>query len=223
MELHEIIILTLSVGTLLAGILWVLYQGLRVRWPKGKRFEDRHSNEANITLPHTVHTRPYTVHTVFADGVELKIDQYKVRLAIARAIWASGAAWMLTRKSGRLTKDDSEIFEVVVLIATSDTMETKAKTWGLKKLAGYIDRHQTKQWGGSQLPMAVISELNAQEIIDRGEPVIHEMMHALERDYVGGADDHSNPVVWTAAAVREKVKHKAVQTLARELFTQKPA
>ena len=34
------------------------------------------------------------------------------------------------------------------------------------------------------------------EIVDTGEPVIHESLHALLDDFVGNADDHADETIW---------------------------
>lgn len=211
MELPHIIILALAIGALLAGGIWLLVTNLRRVWPEGKRFSGVYESGADYWS-----ALPYLVHVIFAPGVQVNA---RARSDAMKAVWAAGAAWNLARKDGRVTKDDFELHEVVVLFASAKTIRKQAVAWGYKNgLSGYIDRHKTKKWGGDLLPMAVISELSLERLHKDGEPVIHEMLHALERDYVGGADDHSNPVVWLAAAVKEQVKPKAVQLRAREIF-----
>ena len=210
MKVPEVVILVLSIVGLLGGLGWLLYDRLRRRWPTGTRLD--------AELPSTAETSRINLYVFFAkDVAKESIDHDFARAAIA-AIWSTAVAWSMARKDKRVTKDESPTRDVVLYVETALTMAAKAQAWGFKSLAGYITKWETRRWTGDELPMIVISELNLAEVIKTGEPVIHEMLHALERDYVGGKDDHSNPVVWTAAAHREGATNVVIQDTARHVY-----
>lgn len=50
-----------------------------------------------------------------------------------------------------------------------------------------------------EIPTAVTSPDYVEEIIETGEPVIHEACHASLDDYIGDENDHKHETIWTAA------------------------
>lgn len=199
MQPHEIGILVGAVGLLLGGLIWIVVGAFQWAWPKGKRITRKRGTR--------------TIHVVFSDG---QVDSAFADAA-AKAVWASAEGWEGARREGLVHKDTSEIKESVVLLASLEHMDAMAKALGFKTVAGYIDRIGAKRLGGvfrGSLPVAVISPRNVAEVGSTGEPVIHEMLHALSRDYSGDAMDHTNPNIWKGA----KGATKPVQTRAQQLF-----
>lgn len=210
MKPHEIVILFLTIAALLAGLIWLFWNNLRRRWPKGTRVD--------VALPATADTSRMELYLFYAPEIASNAIDKRFGSAAIAAVWSCAVAWAMARKDKRVTKDESPARETIVYVETAEVMAAKAKAWGYKSIAGYIAKFQTAKWGGDELPMIVVSELNLAEIISTGEPVIHEMLHALERDYVAGKDDHSNPVVWAAAAHRESASQPSIQEVARQTF-----
>lgn len=211
MKAHETLILVCALIALIVGIGWMLYNGLRRRWPEGKR--------TDFELPANSDTGRLRMYLFVANGASIKADTINCGPALIAAIWSCAVAWNMARKDGRVTKDDSPVREVIVRIETEAGMAAVARSWGFKKLSGFISKFKTSIWGGEELPLITVSELNVTEAISTGEPIIHEMCHGLERDYVGGKDDHSNPVVWSAAASREGAAQPSIQDVARSIYT----
>jgi len=196
---HEIVILVLGLGAVLAGLAWLIWSAVSIRFPPGQRIEL--DTEAGTV-----------VHVVLSDDIS-KVDVNRLASRTAIAVGASAQAWMQIRSEGGVDEDASEIDEVVIWFAPNTHMEALAKMWGFKRLDGFIGKAKTRAFGFRYLPLATISPLVADEVMMTGEPVIHEMMHALLRDYRGGVDGHTNPNVWTASGGAA-----SVQSLARKLF-----
>ena len=213
MQAHEAVILILVVLSLLGGFGWIIYSSLRLLWPKGKRYTESYPGPGTGGVP-------YQVHVIFEEGV--KADRV-LAMHAAKAVWATGAAWMLAKKDGRVTDDDHRLIEVIVVFATGASMDKMAKEMGYKSLAGRGTVHRMRQWWPFELPIAYISERNIEEVRKNGEPVIHEMVHTvaghLETVEMEG---HVDPILWAAARHKEGLDEPSVQERAGDIYTSQP-
>jgi hypothetical protein len=200
MPIYAFIILTVTLLAFAFGLAWFLISSFTVKFPEGKR------------LTYAVNKR--IVHIVVSEPI-LGLDT--VATACARAVGASCVAWSELSKMGRVKKRTLD--EAVVWIAPLIHIEATAKMMGFKILNGYIAKAQSGGFNFKELPMAVISPLvtgGTGQLLMTGEPVIHEMMHALNGDYAADANDHSNMNVW---AENNTTGEPSVQGRARMLYS----
>jgi hypothetical protein len=212
MQAHEIVILAVTLTMIAAFVGLMLWDGFRARWPKGIRQETKWGDGR------------YLCHVIHSPGLGTKWSGSPASSRAAKAVWAAGSAWRSARAIGRVAKDDSEISEVIILFVEAQHMLDRVKAVNAQQgtsyrtLAGYIDRHHTRKWKGRDIPMAVISEECFDGMFKTGEPVIHEVLHALARDYHGDAADHANPMIWAQSA--HLAEGTCVQDLAQSLYAE---
>jgi len=175
-----------AVPTLLLFVfvpVYVLWLGPKPRIPKGTRIDKRIGR--------------ILVHVVWhPDGVMPgRSNREAVAYACAQAVRCTRMAWVM------LDKDDADIIDEVVVWFQPGSVFSKP---GAAAYATW-----SRSYGiGRGVPMAVIRTEYCDEVIKRGEPVIHEMLHALH-DYDAR---HKAKDVWAVHG------DGAAQAIARRAF-----
>ncbi len=205
METPALVTLVVACGTLLAFIVYLAVGLFVYRLPPGDHMVRRRGK--------------YKVHVVFDKS--LPFDRHLFADITAKAVECAGRAWTAARARGEVVDDDSEIHTCVVHWTSSTHMDAYSARRG-RTILGYLTQTQKRTFGINPIPMAVISPNTAADFLRRGEPVIHEMLHALRRDYVGDKEgeheDHSTPEVWTRAAEKTGYLGTPVQAAAQVIF-----
>ena len=162
----------------IGAALWFLWLGRIPTWPSGERIKVKY--------------RGTTVHmVVHAPSTFLPAGQYQATAeACARAVQMTRIAWLAAQLPHHA------VSTICVWFPTDERFDQ----WpGIKPtdaafLAG------TGANVGSGIPMVVIRPKYAANIIVKGEPVIHEVTHALLGDYSEPDKDrdHSHSQAWVA-------------------------
>lgn len=187
-----ILLITLvAFGALGAYYVW---SANRLKLPKGQ----------SITYTY----RGCKVHTVYESG-SISNYLYLVSKACEKAVAASLDAWSLTagdvHSRLRLAAVNSNK-EIVIYFVTDQSMDK------VNPDAASIQVMAPVYNGTSHVPMLSIRERYYAEVIKTGEPVIHEMLHALSH----GDPEHANLEVWAENQPKNKVL--TVQNLARQIY-----
>lgn len=202
MEAHVIVITALSVGGLIAALVVILWQSLRMKWPEGKRSEHGY--------------RGYKVHLIVSEKANIK--RIGLGDAVARMAWATGSAWREAMTLGRVKGSTEPAKEVIVRFASGEEMDSRAAKSGYKSIAGSVSILKLREWFPVRMANAVISERNVDEAREKGEPVIHEILHTLEGIDGINEKDHTDPAIWRGARVRSGSDKSSVQERAQEIF-----
>ena len=187
-------ILIVVVMALAASATWLLWRGREPHIPNG--------------FSHTASRGRYKITTViqYRDHGDLE----KISHACALAVWAAGRAWAAVKKS-----PDDEIEHVCVYFTDDDLFE-QHRFRELRKAVAFLV--YTGANVGAGIPMAVIRASIVPEVLATGEPVIHEMLHALlgQSSEPDKDRDHSDAAVWAANG-------GGVQLMARGLYKKNAA
>ena len=194
--MEGLIILIVSVTALVAMIVWLLATGFRNRWPEGTRVEAEYKGH-KVTM---------IIAPRWAPGPGISFEGRA--LALAKAVWASAEAWR--RATDSEARDVSEVAVYIADRATFDALLPTAGSIG----AAFLGRVPRRLGQGPPL-ISIRAEL-AEHLFATGEPMLHEMMHALTDQYaaVGDGATHQNPVLWTEHADNPG----SVQARARALY-----
>ena len=168
------------------------------KWPQGETYIKKY--------------RQHTVRVVFADDVTRDFSYTKDRLAnaAAMAVYAADHGWAIARARASGWKHYRKAKTVCVLFRGRKHMQEKQKQWGKDtELYGYLTK---VPHGIHYVPLVVINEDQEHNLIENGEIVIHEMMHALSNTYIATDKIHDDPTVW---AVSEEWFRASAQTHGR--------
>lgn len=193
MELSDLqwwgwLILVVPIALLLGAAVWLLWLGRRPILPKGRT---------------QIATRgAYKVHVVSA-SVET-VDMTTTSKRASLAVWAAAMAWQRSRNDGA----HKEIKEVVVLLVDDDYFQAQSFT-ELRTAAAFLIHANSHV--GSGIPMAVMRANIRKELWETGEPVIHEMLHAMLGEFSEPDKDrdHSDYETWEANSDDESIQHWA--------------
>jgi hypothetical protein len=173
LQTHEWVVLSLTVMAFgVVGALALL--NMRPRYPDGDHYEGTF--------------RRHDVEVIFA--VKLKrADAKELVKRCAVATWATAFA-VPPKAKGPLD-------HVCVYFVDDDDFESFPYR-GLDKAAAFL----TKTKGWRPIPMAVIRSRYLEEMRDKGEPLIHELLHAALGAYSEPDKDrdHSHMLAWRANA-----------------------
>ncbi len=190
MDVKDWVITIISVGGLLFAGVWLLlhyfWLGRRYRWPglEGSRRTSGYEG--------------YEVHVLTSAGAPSIVLQG----SCAKAVAATGHGWTLTGQTGPHKK----IGEVAVWFRPDVEFDHEPREY-LRKAAAYLD--EVPRSVGGHMPLAVIRVSLISLVISEGEPVIHEMLHALDDRDPG----HTDPEIWQATG-----KARSAQARAREVY-----
>lgn len=190
MNTVAITILSLTLATFLALGIWFFGFGRRLLWPKGERLKRVTSGGVDVFV-------------ILGPGMEALLSQAKkakVADACRTAIDSCFVAWNKHRPRERA---EESIDRLAVEFVTDDEMNRRIRAiWGAdRQINGYLWRVSRAQWG-SQIPMAVVRGSLFQLVIDRGEPVIHETIHALLGEFSAkGVDRSHSDEAWTKVSI----------------------
>ncbi len=158
--------------------------------------------------------RQYEVRVVFPDGV--KVEEPEKSLLIdrtARAVYAASYGWALSRVTVSGWHHHLKKKRICVMFRDQAHFEAKAKKRdNTKELYAYLIK---VPHGAHYVPLLVINETQIPKVIRTGEPVIHEMMHALSNTYITYDTIHDDPTIW---AVSERWFKESAQTHGRITF-----
>jgi hypothetical protein len=159
LQLHHWIILIVSGGILFFIASWIAWLGRFPRFPKGEHFEARYSSDR-------------TVHVIFqTPGIRgARESAWPGPKAVARAC-AVAVDCIIEEMGAHHAVDD-----VCIYFVTGARFEAYPYT-GLNKAAAFLI--DTGASVGSGIPMAVIRERCIEQVVNTGEPVIHEMLHLI--------------------------------------------
>lgn len=181
MATDEIVILSLTAALLIGGVVLLVVQFNSWRWPDGRRVKRRTGQGVEVTTidaPGASAGERAEVGQACVKAVEIVFDMYA---------------------SYRGVKPWEEIDRVAVQFIPDAEMDRIQKvSWPqYKSVAAYLVT--VSRYAGSQtMPLAIIRESLAPLVVEKGAPVIHEMMHALRGEFSGERldRDHSHEV-WT--------------------------
>ena len=157
--------------------------------------------------------RQYEVRVVFDEDV--KVEEPEKSLLIdrtARAVYAASYGWALSRTTVSGWQHHLKSKKICVLFRDRAHFEAKAKKRNITELYAYLIK---VPHGVHYVPLLVINETQIPKVIRTGEPVIHEMMHALANTYITYDTIHDDPTIW---AVSERWFKESAQTHGRITF-----
>lgn len=130
----------------------------------------------------------FKVTVVFGLGVTQEYDRKHVTEMCAMAAWSLHGVWQRERRA--------DIKQVVVMFRTKDTfMSGRYKDLYANHAAAYIS--SCRKGFRKSLPMPVIQEKYIPQVIMRGEPVMHELCHALlGQKFISPGGQHKEEDVW---------------------------
>lgn len=167
----------------LGGLVWNIYWWNRPIFPKSSRY-----------------TRKRGAWTVDVFGEGLTPEDAD---ACANAVHAAIRAWV--DRFGRI----EDGFDGRRLVAVRIEPESWFKEQMRTGMAAFLWSVHFRR-GGWYYPMPTIRSDFLAQIRSTGNPLIHEMLHALQRDEQGEKDrDHSDPVVWAQAGGKDSVEGRA--------------
>lgn len=193
MDIVGIIIAVVAVVALVAMLVWLFATGFNNRWPKGERFEAKRGIH-KLTL-------------IVSDGAkgERSFDRAWYQQAVehyARALWATATGWQVVKKG-----NPKDLAEAAVHLLSDE--EYEAQVHPLLKTSVAYQVTVLRRVGHG--PILVVMRANlAEHATKRGEPVIHELIHAL-----GGDRSHEDETMWSEHASNTE----SLQAYARDRFS----
>lgn len=193
----KIIVITLTiVGFIFLGV--VAFLKLRPKLPKGVR-----------VIVQTPYCKVCTIidpNCKSGSGLIANLSAMAVRNAIQ--------AWKTQPMLPLLLNFD----QVCVLIKDSKYMAGFANKWGYKHLSAFVSSLSGLFGLVKNIPLITVNEDQDSASANFGLLVVHEMLHVLSNDYVGDAQDHSDPIIWQEAAKLVGAKEPSVQEKADNNF-----
>lgn len=126
---------------------------------------------------------------------------------ISEAVDATIQAWI--SRFGEIKDGIDGRRMIVVRVETQEWFEARNKF----NMAAFLS-HVGFRWHGWFYPMLVIRADYMESVKRTGEPVIHEMIHALQQDERDDVDrEHTDPEIWKAAGGKD-----SLQVQARSLY-----
>lgn len=190
------IVLLIVVGlALVVGVGWLILRAIRTDYPDGEK-----------TTKHWSTTwGEYSFNLIVQDKAVVKRKQEVIQACILalKALVTCHKEQNLSgnKVSGSVEAKKGFFKEISVVFVPDKVMGNYASY--VKKMDG--------------VPTIFIADLYVDQIIRRGEPIIHEAGHIILNDYIGDfyghVDDHVDPTIWIQSGGK-----KALQFLAREWF-----
>lgn len=189
----KIAILAIVLAVFAGLAIWFFGFGRRLLWPNGERLKRKTPGGVEVI----VIIGPGMDQVLPANGVKSKLAD-----ACRNAIDSCFVVWNKYRPRDRA---EESIDQFAVEFVTDEQMDARARGfWGskpdgmpTKKINGYLWSVRRSIWG-SGVPLAVIRGSLFQLAIDRGEPIIHEVVHALLGEFSKqGVDRSHSSEAWT--------------------------
>jgi hypothetical protein len=188
LPLYGWILLVLVLASMAFGLVWFLWLGRRLRFPPG--------TVRTVTSGTAINGRRQLVHVIIdpvveaalaGTPVERGLKALKLAVRSAAAVSAIRSVWTKARHL------PADILDEVAVYYQSSAEFDKS----FPNAAAYLSN--TPASVGSGLPMAVVRDTCVLEVQATGEPVIHEMIHALLGEYSkAGADRGHTDNAWKA-------------------------
>ena len=180
------VILIVTLITFILGIAGAVYSHYKVVLPDGIRIRTKYGGSTLYTVVSPNCTVSPVRHAV------LHVRCTRALECLAQAIRETPKAVLATCPKG--TSLDNLKTYIVYIVPQAEMVSGAAAF--------------THQFGGT--PAAVVCDKYVEEIIETGQPVIHEACHAFLNDYIGDANDHALVGVWKdkdALNFRAEVKY----------------
>jgi hypothetical protein len=183
-------------GFVAIGVIGV-WQAVHIPWPSGARATRKSALGCEVTV----------IDAPGDDGQRLLLLD-----ACTTATVAIFTAWHVWRPNDTAA---AQVFPTIGVHFIDDTMmdDIEHSLFGGEKIASYLSDASSKF---KKIPLAVIRKSLAAEMIGTGQPLMHEMLHALLNNFMPGAPgihDHTN-VAWD-------VVQNAALTTYRDLYAPK--
>lgn len=164
MSIGAIVTLVLCILGFVGIAVWAFTLGRKYRWPEGVQRKRKTNKGVEVVVINAP-----------GSSLEKKLD---VTDACANAVQACFTAWnrYTNTKPGTINAE-SEIDVVGVLFISDKEMDEWQEKSPYEKVATYLCF--TSRSIGSSAPTAVIRSSLILNVVTKGEPVIHEMIHAL--------------------------------------------
>jgi hypothetical protein len=173
MTTTQMVILALALATFVGIGVWALWRAVRIPWPSGKRITRKTSMGNEIVV------------------IDASDEALIVACANATAaVFTAWSAYLPNAISG------AKVFPVIGVHFIDDAMmdDVQATLLGGQRVAAYLSDASSSF---KKIPLAVIRKSYAREVIDTGQPLMHEILHALMNDmyspHVPGMRDHTHP------------------------------
>ena len=182
----QIAILVAAVLGLIGLVVVAIVQAVRIPWPSGPRMTRDCALGTEITV----------IDAPGSDGEKLMLLD-----ACAMATTAIFTAWRVYRPNDMAA---AAVFTKVGVHFIEDTLmdDIQASLYPDQQVAGYLASASSKF---NQIPIAVVRKSLAPHAIATGQPVMHELLHALLQHFVpdelgGGMHEHEAWVLVQDAA-----------------------
>jgi len=183
LEIIVLLVVALVFGALAAALLWAWK---RPMYPAGKRL--------------TYKWTDYKVHLII-NGVNLsKNHRKKLAKKCVKVAYALDRVWGDRRRKGNI-KEFVAVFvdpELFVYPGKDDT----------SKIPAYLTTCSYRV-GGGYIPMMVAKEKHIEEVILKGEPLIHELCHELLGEHTIDRQGHNEHEVWRENSGDLSLQHQA--------------
>lgn len=174
----QIGILTATILSFIVIAVLSVWQMMRVPWPSGSRMARESALGTLVTV----------IDAPGSDGEKLMLLD-----ACAMATTAIFTGWHVYRPNDAAA---ANVFPQVAVHFIEDALmdDIQAALFPGKQVASYLSDVSTKF---TEIPLAVIRRSLVQEMIETGQPLMHELLHALltyfMSDDVEGNRDHTHP------------------------------
>lgn len=164
MSIGAIVTLVLCILGFVGIAVWAFTLGRKYRWPEGVQRKRKTKNGVEVVVINAP-----------GSSLEKKLD---VTDACGLAVQACFTAWnRYTMNTPGTINAESEIDVVGVSFISDSEMDKWQEKTKYEKVAAYLCF--TSRAIGSSAPTAVVRSSLITNVVSKGEPVIHEMIHAL--------------------------------------------
>jgi hypothetical protein len=194
MPVEAIVIIILTAAAAVGMLVWALVWGRKPRIPDGHRYEAKHAgNKAILVVDKDVESIKNTDGKVNGWLVDGAI--YKASSLVEKAAVAMQATELAFKEKG-IAKADVD--EVIIYFQTDKNFETGGPSWWAAWSKGAAAYSTTAGAAiGPGLPMAVIRSKHMKALEERGQPVIHELVHILNKEAGHGYQHaHDDADLW---------------------------
>ena len=215
MDITGLIILIVTLLGFVGLAIFAIVYGRKHRFPEGDKFEAEFAGNKAILIvdkdvPNVKDQATGKVNGWLVDGVVYKADELARKCALA-----IHAAELAFKEKGL---EGADVDKVVIHFQTDHNFENPkvGPSWwnawskNVAAYAGSISRNMGF-WGG-EIPMAVIRAKHMKALEDRGQPVVHELVHILNKEIGAGYQhDHSDPNLWAGAGGQDSAEQIGVR------------
>jgi hypothetical protein len=192
--MEGLIILVITIVVFIIGAVGFIIFGNRIRWPEGERLELMEAGKTvTLILGPNIMRKTVGAELVLLVGGE-EIESSNLLKSIMKALRTSSDVF---KERGSKV----EINHYVVQYQSDGKFETAETFVWWNSWAKNHDAYSSyvgRQMWGKELHMAIIRERHIKTTVDRGQPVIHELIHAHSAEIGDAQRTHDNPELWAA-------------------------